>query len=77
MLERIEPFGEVAADKRHGVAVAALANINRDPKKRPEAYEPRDFIPWAEQPKGEGEAELRQDPEEQSRLIKQKLFKCG
>lgn len=75
VLERLEPFGEVAADKRHGIAVAALANINRDPKRRPEAYAPRDFIPWVEQAKDEGAAELSADPEAQSRLIKQAFTK--
>lgn len=73
----IEPFGEVAADQRHGLAVATLANINRDPKKRPTAYAPRDFIPWAEQVQVSDGPELLADPEAQSRLIKEKLFKRG
>lgn len=73
----IEPFGEVAADQRHGLAVSVLANINRDPKKRPAPYVPRDFIPWAEQAQVSDGPELLADPEAQSRLIKQKLFKHG
>lgn len=44
--EEIEPFGERVADARHGIAVAALANVNRDAKKKPDAYQFTDFIPW-------------------------------
>lgn len=65
----------MAADQRHGLAVATLANINRDPKRRPDAYVPSDFIPWLAVERAVNAAELRTDPEEQSRLIKEKLFK--
>lgn len=75
-LERIEPFGEVAADQRHGLATAVLANVNRDPKRKPDAYVPNDFIPWAQQQPTD-EAKLLKDPEAHARLIKQKLFKAA
>ena len=72
---RLEPFGEVIADMRHGVAVSVLANINRDPEKRPDPYEPRDFIYWHDQDKRQQRREiLLQDKQEQSKLLKAALF---
>ena len=41
----LEPWGERVADMRHGIAVATLANINRNTDARPDAYMPEDFIP--------------------------------
>lgn len=49
---RLEPFGETAADLRHGILTAVLANVNRDPKTRPQPFEPADFIPWIERTDG-------------------------
>lgn len=69
----VEPFGDAAADVRHGMATSVLANVNRDPKRVPKPYQMSDFIPWAKQPEPEGPISL--DPESQSRLIKQSLFK--
>ncbi|WP_422630672.1 hypothetical protein [Polaromonas jejuensis] len=65
------------ADQRHGIATAVLANVNRDPKKKPDAYKANDFIYWHEsnrQVVGQ-RGILSADPKEQSRLIKQALFK--
>ncbi len=42
---RIDPWGEVRADLRHGIATAVMANIHRDGKSRPEPYRPVDFMP--------------------------------
>ena len=42
----LEPFGEQVADQRHGIALAALANLHRDPQRRRQPYRPEDFIPW-------------------------------
>lgn len=42
---RIDPWGEVRADLRHGIATAVLANVHRDATKRPEGYKPADFMP--------------------------------
>jgi RecA/RadA recombinase len=38
--------GDEVADMRHGIAVAALANVNRDHKRKREPFEAEDFIPW-------------------------------
>lgn len=76
---KLEPFGDLVADQRHGIAVSTLANVNRDAKKRPEPYKANDFIYWHEQNR-QGAAQdgiLKKDPEEQSRFIKQMLFKAG
>jgi hypothetical protein len=84
----LEPFGEQVADQRHGIALAALANLHRDPQRRRQPYRPEDFIPWhlshasdlSEVKQGGGQAQgdagdgtRRVDREAQSRLIK-KLF---
>jgi hypothetical protein len=42
----LEPFGEQLADQRHGIALAALANLHRDPQRQRQPYCPEDFIPW-------------------------------
>ena len=41
---QLEPFGDVVADLRHGVATSVLANVNRNAEARPEAYTAEDFI---------------------------------
>jgi hypothetical protein len=74
----LEPFGELVADQRHGIAVSTLANVNRDVKRHPDPYRPTDFIPWSEvhlSSSADG-AVLMPDAEQQSRLIKQLLFKA-
>lgn len=70
---RVEPFGDEAANHRHGVATSVLANVNRDSKRRPEPYKAADFMLAQVAPKVD--AELLADPEAQSRLIKRRLFK--
>lgn len=72
---RLEPFGELVADQRHGIATAVLANVNRDSKRHPEAYTAGDFIHWMDRPGENPDGILLDDPEAQSRMIKQKLFK--
>lgn len=66
------------ADQRHGIAVATLANVNRDGKKRPEPYRPNDFIYWHESHRQTVKygGMLKADPEAQSILIKRSLFKA-
>lgn len=75
----LEPFGEHVADMRHGITAALHANLNRDPKKRPEPYQPKDFIYWHEGNRQQEKEEekrpiLLQDAEAQSRLLKAALF---
>jgi hypothetical protein len=36
---------ERAADLRAGIVASTIANVNRDPKKKPDAYQPADFMP--------------------------------
>lgn len=47
----LEPFGEVRADLRSGIVASVIANVNRDPKRRPRAFEPGDFMPKFEDEK--------------------------
>ena len=71
---QIEPFGSLIDDERHGVAVATLANINRNPKVRNEPYVGMDFISWRQFDRVADEPILLADPQAQTRLIKQKIF---
>lgn len=73
---RLEPFGDLVADERHGVAVSVLANINRDPSTRPEPFRGRDFIHWRDNGERENEAEpiLLDDAVAQSNLIRAAIF---
>jgi hypothetical protein len=72
----LEPFGDLVADQRHGVAVAALANINRISEHRPEAYVAEDFIHWRDTGAREADAEptLIDDPIAHSNLIRAAMF---
>ena len=72
---QLEPFGSLIEDQRHGVAVATLANINRNAKSHPEPYRADDFISWRRFGQVSNEPELLADPQAQSRLIMQKIFK--
>jgi hypothetical protein len=71
----IEPFGESVADYRHGIAVAALANVNRDHKRRREPFVPEDFIPWHESHRSAkpDRGMFVDDPEGQANLIRRLL----
>ena len=75
----LEPWGETVADMRHGIAVATLANINRNTEARPDPYLPADFIPWMEtnrqEPVDAGPI-LLDEPDAQTRLIKAAVFGC-
>ncbi len=75
----LEPWGERVADMRHGIAVATLANINRNTDARPDAYMPEDFIPWLERNRktsAEAGPVLLDEPDAQARLIKAAVFGC-
>lgn len=41
----VEPIGDLRADMRTAMIVAAVANTGRNPKKRSEPFEMRDFMP--------------------------------
>lgn len=68
---QLEPFGELVADQRHGIATSVHANINRDSKKRPDPYKPEDFIYWHHSHR---EPPAPIDPEQQAARIKELLF---
>lgn len=70
----LEPFGEIIADQRHGILTSTLANVNRDPKKTPEAYQPKDFIPWFRSRKKADAPVLMKTAEAQTSLVKKTLF---
>ena len=42
----IEPFGTHYDDLRAGTVAAAIYNVHRDTKKRPEPFKELDFVPW-------------------------------
>jgi len=44
-LYRLEPFGTVRDDWRTGQLCSVLANLQRDPKKRPQPWTPAEFMP--------------------------------
>jgi hypothetical protein len=72
---QLEPFGSLIDDQRHGVAVATLANVNRNAKSHPEPYKAEDFISWRKFDRVIAQPELLMDPQAQSELILQKVFK--
>jgi hypothetical protein len=41
----MEPFGGERDDLQAGLVASTIANVNRDPKKRKQAYTPQDFLP--------------------------------
>ncbi len=41
--DRLEPIGEPRADFRMAVLTSLIANVNRDPEKAKEPFEPSDF----------------------------------
>lgn len=41
----LEPWGAEREDLRSGIVAATVANVNRDPKKRPRPYTPEQFMP--------------------------------
>lgn len=40
----IEPFGPLRDDLRAGMVAAIIANVNRDPRRRPEPFTPATFF---------------------------------
>lgn len=44
----LEPFGAERGDLRAGIVASTIANVNRDPKSRPEPFAPQDFMPLVE-----------------------------
>ena len=42
----VEPFGSHYDDLRAGSMTSAIYNVNRDPQRRAEPFDPLDFCPW-------------------------------
>jgi len=72
----LEPFGDLVADQRHGIAQSVAANLQRDIKRQPNPYKPEDFIPWHEEHRRsqKDDGKLLGTAKAQSALIKT-LFK--
>lgn len=47
----IEPFGIDREDFRMGQVCSVIANVNRDPKQKPQPYTPDNFIPMSKEQK--------------------------
>jgi hypothetical protein len=67
----IEPFGEFREEFRSGKLQALLANINRNPDKKPDPFKPIDFMDFIEIPE---EPEVVETPEQLSKRIASELF---
>ncbi len=72
--EQLEPFGGLADDWRAGQIAATVANVNRNPERTPQAFEPADFMPALAELAGSREPTLLEDPEAQSALLDRLLF---
>jgi hypothetical protein len=59
---------------RHGTACALLANVNRNPTARPDAYKPTDFVPWATPAAVDEPPVALDDPVAHSNLMRAALF---
>jgi len=53
-----EPWGDLASDLRAGIVASTIANVNRDPKRKPQPYVADDFV--------RGPAWQQEAPEEES-----------
>jgi hypothetical protein len=74
----LEPFGSLIEDLRAGSVVSMLGNIHRDTAKRPEAFDPLEFFPWASGRTAANDSDepiLLDDPKEQAALIRATLFR--
>ncbi|TGP43471.1 hypothetical protein EN871_16825 [bacterium M00.F.Ca.ET.228.01.1.1] len=73
---QIEPFGEQMADLRAGAITAAIYNVNRDTKRRPEPFGPSDVIPWIDglSTRLEPEPVLLDDPVAQTAMLRASIF---
>lgn len=65
---RLSPIGQERADLRAGIIASVIANSNRDPKKQPRAFEPRDFMPFVGEDAGD-----EMTPEETAEMFERLL----
>jgi len=72
---KVEPWGPRMDDIRMGMIASTIANCNRDVKKKPDPFQPIDYIPWAqERANPDSESVLFEDPEDQAQLVAMELF---
>ena len=65
----LEPFGPEREDQRAGMIAAIIANVNRDPAKRPEPYDVEDFFArWDTAERKAAEATVKETPDLKSKL---------
>jgi hypothetical protein len=57
-LWRIEPWGDERADLRSAIVASVLANVNRNPQKRSQPFQPKDFMPYVQQEKSAQDEDL-------------------
>ena len=76
--ERLEPFGALHIEAMFGQVCATVANVHRDPKRKRDAWAPRDFMSSLaralDRYRDEDEPVILDDPEAMSRLIKASIF---
>jgi len=48
----LEPFGDTRADIRSAIVASTVANTARDAKRKPQPFEPREFMPTFKREKG-------------------------
>ena len=71
----MEPFGAQADDFRAGQICAVIANVNRDPEKRPEAWTAADFMPALAVARDRANAPPKDEtPEQMAARLDRKLF---
>ena len=70
---KVEPWGARMDDIRMGMIASTIANCNRDPKRKPDPFQPIDYIPWA-QDRPEPESVLFEDPDDQAQFVALQLF---
>jgi hypothetical protein len=69
-LFQLEPWGEQRADLRSAIVASVIANVNRDPKRKSEPFQPLDFMPYLKLDKKDADADL-------SRRLKAALSAAG
>jgi hypothetical protein len=66
---QIEPWGDERADLRTAINTAVLANVNRDSKRRPNPFTPKDFMPYYREPEPDPALAQRKALDLEKRLL--------
>ena len=79
---KLEPFGEERADLRAGIIASTIANVNRNPDKTPQPFQPSDFMPVFDrrenepQSESDGEKRARELYEQMRNEVMERLLKA-